>query len=140
MVILDTNVISELMKKSADARVQSWLDNIPNHQVYTSAITKAEIEYGVSILPKGTKKKRIEETVSAVFKLFSGQVLPFTTESATHFARIKSDRKQIGRPINYADAQIASIACQHNYQLATRNIMDFEDIDGLQSINPWDKE
>lgn len=137
MVILDTNVISELMKKSADARVQSWLDNIPIHQVYMSAITKAEIEYGVSILPKGKKRKRIEEAVSAVLTLFSGQILSFTAESATLFARLKSKRKRIGRPISYADAQIASIACQHNYQLATRNTMDFEEIDGLKLINPW---
>ncbi len=140
MVILDTNVISELMKKSAHTLVQSWLDNIPVHQVYTSAISKAEIEYGFSILPEGKKKNRIEETVTAVFNLFSDRILPFTSESATLFARIKSERKKIGRPISYADAQIASIACLFNYRLATRNTMDFEEIDGLMLINPWEEK
>lgn len=137
MVILDTNVISELMKKRTDSQIQSWLDGIPVHQVYTSAISKAEIEYGVSILREGKKRARIEDAVAAVLNLFADRILPFTSESATLFARIKSERKKIGRPISYADAQIAAIACLSGYQLATRNTADFEGIDALTLINPW---
>jgi toxin FitB len=140
MVILDTNVISELMKKAVNPRVASWLDQIPVHQVYTSAISKAEIQYGVSILPAGKKKAQIEEMVTAVLNLFSSRVLPFTSETATLFAGIKSERKKIGRPISYADAQIAAIACLSGFRLATRNTVDFEEIDGLLLINPWEEK
>jgi len=139
MVILDTNVISELMKKAVNPLVAAWLDRIPIHQVYTSAISKAEIEYGVSILPEGKKKAQIAEMVAAVLNLFSDRVLPFTSETATLFAGIKSDRKKIGRPISYADAQIAAIARQSGFRLATRNTLDFEKIDGLMLINPWEE-
>jgi toxin FitB len=137
MVLLDTNIISELMKKAGNPNVQAWLDGIPAHQLYTSAISKAEIEYGVSILPEGKKKNQIGKLADLVLELFDDRILPFNTDSTQAFARIKSSRKIMGRPINYADAQIAAIAVQHGFKLATRNTADFQSIEGLELINPW---
>ena len=137
MILLDTNVISELMKKDGNINVQSWMDEIPIHQIFTSAISKAEIEYGVSILPSGKKKKQIEKFATSVLELFDDRVLPFGTDSTYVFARIKSGRKKMGRPISYADAQIAAIALQQGFKLATRNTSDFQSIEGLELINPW---
>jgi len=137
MVLLDTNVISELMKIVGNQNVQSWMDGIPAHQLYISAISKAEIEYGVSILPDGQKKDQIWKLANLVLELFGDRILPFNTDSTQSFAKIKSNRKKIGRPISYADAQIAAIALQHGFKLATRNTADFESIEGLELINPW---
>ncbi|NQU65332.1 MAG: type II toxin-antitoxin system VapC family toxin [SAR324 cluster bacterium] len=137
MVLLDTNVISELMKIVGNQNVQSWMDGIPAHQLYISAISKAEIEYGVSILPDGQKKDQIWKLANLVLELFGDRILPFNTDSTLSFAKIKSNRKKIGRPISYADAQIAAIALQHGFKLATRNTADFESIEGLELINPW---
>ncbi|MCP4755572.1 MAG: type II toxin-antitoxin system VapC family toxin [Proteobacteria bacterium] len=137
MVLLDTNVISELVKKTVNINVQSWLDSIPVHQVFTSAISKAEIEYGIAILPDGKNKSQIAELADKVLSLFGDRILPFSSDSTPAFADIKSSRKKIGRPISYADAQIAAIAFHHGFHLATRNTMDFQAIEGLKLINPW---
>jgi len=137
MILLDTEVISELMKKDGNINIQSWMDDIPAHRIFTSAISKAEIEYGVSILPVGKKKNQIGKLANSVLELFGDRILPFNTDSTRAFARIKSDREKIGRPISYADAQIAAIALQHGFKLATRNTADFQSIEGLELINPW---
>ena len=138
MVLLDTHIIAELMKTEGDIKVQTWLDNIPAHSVYTSAISKAEIEYGIAILPKGKRKTQFMEQANAVIGLFGDRILPFNRDSTEAFARIKSSRKKIGRPISYVDAQIAAIAVQHHLMLASRNTLDFESIEGLELINPWE--
>jgi len=138
MIILDTNVVSELMKKEGNNNVQSWLDGIPVHQVYITAISKAEIEYGVSILSEGRKKKQFDKLAREIFSLFDDRILPFNSDSTLLFANIKSSRKKLGRPISYADAQIAAIASQHGFKLATRNTTDFQSIAGLNLINPWE--
>jgi toxin FitB len=100
MIILDTNVVSELMRKEGNKTVQSWLDGIPTHQVYITAITKAEIEYGVMILPEGKKKKQIEKSASDVLALFEDRILSFNADSTHPFAAIKSGRKRQGHPIS----------------------------------------
>ncbi len=137
MVLLDTNIISELMKKSGNKKVQNWLDGIPSHQVFISAISKAEIEYGVSIMPEGKKKNQINELAVLVLNLFQDRILAFSKDTTQLFADIKSTRKRLGRPISFADAQIAAIALQYDLQLATRNSKDFQSIEKLRLINPW---
>lgn len=138
MILLDTNVLSELMKREADVRVITWLDKWPLQHVFISVISKAEIEYGVLILPAGKRKKQIADAAEKVFMLFDNRILPFNSKTTSYFADIKSKRKSIGRPISYADAQIAAIALQHRLRFATRNTTDFEAIHGLEVINPWD--
>ncbi len=138
MILLDTNVISELMKKQGNQKVYDWVDSYPPHQVFMSVISKAEIEFGISILPSGNKRNRLAEAASLVLELFKDRILPFSANSTLAFAVLKAHRKNIGKPISYADAQIAAIAIQHDFQLATRNIVDFEFIENLNVINPWD--
>ena len=137
MILLDTNIISELMKKEGNPKVQSWLDGIPVYRLYTSAISKAELEYGVSTLPAGKRKNQIGKIAIQVLALFGDRILPFNADSTKLFAEIKSGRKKLGLPISYADAQIAAITLQHGFKLATRNTVDFQSIDGLALINPW---
>lgn len=137
MVLLDTNVISELMKTQANPKVQSWLDGFMLHHVFTSSVSKAEIQFGIAILPNGKKKRQLIDSAEKIFDLFDDRILPFDTKSASIYAGIKSERKKTGHPISYADAQIAAITLQHRLQLSTRNIPDFRDIEGLRLTNPW---
>ncbi len=138
MILLDTNVISELMKKQGNHKVIAWVDSFPPRQVFISSISKAEIEFGIRILPSGKKRNQLAEAASLALNAFKGCILPFNANSTLAFATIKALRKNIGKPISYADAQIAAIAIQHELQLATRNTVDFEYIEDLSIVNPWD--
>lgn len=93
MILLDTNVISELMKKQGNQKVKTWVDNFPPRRVFMSAISKAEIEFGISILPAGKKRNRFAEAANLVLSLFNDRVLPFNAHSTLAFATIKAHRK-----------------------------------------------
>jgi toxin FitB len=136
MIILDTNVVSELMKPSPSAAVTDWVRAQTGGELYTTSITLAEILYGVARLPGGRRKELLRTTASEVFAAFEDQVLPFDSSSAMHYANVIGGRDQLGLPIDGFDAQIASICRANGAALATRNLKDFQHTD-VNLIDPW---
>lgn len=138
MIVLDTNVISELIRGEPDEGVLRWLDSCDASAVATTAITAAELLYGVARLPPGRRKKQLSEAVRGLVEEdLDGRVEPFDPTAASHYAVLVSDRETAGRPIGVADAQVAAICRKLGATLATRNIKDFEDT-GIELFDPWD--
>jgi predicted nucleic acid-binding protein len=138
-MLLDTNVLSELMRPRPDAAVLDWFA-APAAQVpmSISVITKAEILLGIALLPHGQKRAALAQAAQAMFDAdFKDRVLVFDTGTAEVYARIVAERSAMGRPMSTEDAQIAATALQHRLPLVTRNTRDFEHVSGLQLINPW---
>jgi toxin FitB len=137
MIILDTNVLSELMTASPDEGVVRWLAAQPASSLYTTTVTQAEILYGVGLLPDGRRRDGLMTAVEDVFAVdFQGRILPFDSDAAHAYARIAVGRRQAGRPISQFDAQIAGIALSRDAGVATRNVTDFEGC-GVRLFNPW---
>jgi predicted nucleic acid-binding protein len=137
VIVLDTNVLSELARQSPDQGVLGWLDSIPPVEFATTAITAAELWAGVMRLPEGRRKAELTEVVDVLLnKDLRGRVESFDIEAASSYALIVSDREKSGRPIGTADAQIAAICRTRRATLATRNIKDFLDT-GVELIDPW---
>ncbi len=137
MILLDTNVLSELMRPMPNKRVIKWLDNQFAVNLFISAVTKAEIELGIFLLPDGKRKKNLAVVAKEMFSDFSGRCLPFDEIAATWYADLVAWRTKKGRPISVEDARIASIAIANGLALATRNVNDFEEILKLNTLNPW---
>lgn len=137
MIVLDTNVLSELLRTAANPAVLRWVAGQTAGSFYTTAVTRAEMLYGVRLLEPGKRRQQLEISVAAMFdEDFSSHVLPFDAGAADAYARIAANRKQAGHPISQFDAQIAAIALSNGGALATRNVADFEGC-GLIVINPW---
>lgn len=137
MIVLDTNVVSELMKSAPHRAVVRWAAARPVAGLFTTAITQAEILHGVRLLPSGRRRDAIEASAKAVFEeVFAGRVLPFSSEVAEPYAEIAAGRRRSGRPISQADAQIAAIARAVGASLATRNVGDFDGC-GVRVVDPW---
>lgn len=138
MVLLDTNVLSECMRSAPHASVVAWLDAQPVDQLWISAVTHAEIELGIALLPEGRRQQDLRRRAQAVFEEdFLDRCLAFDDMAARHYGRIVASRMRSGHPISVEDAQIASVALSHGLTLATRNVKDFAGIDSLAIINPW---
>jgi predicted nucleic acid-binding protein len=138
MILLDTNVLSEVMRPQPSDTVVSWLDEQPAGEFYTSAISRAEIELGLMLMPPGKRQEALGRAARAMFdEDFAGRCLPFDEDAARRYGRIVAARTRAGRPISVEDAQIAAIALACPMLLATRNTADFELIDGLEVVNPW---
>jgi predicted nucleic acid-binding protein len=137
MIILDTNVLSELMRPVPVARVVSWVSNHAAVELFTTSITEAEIFYGIELLPKGKRRDGLLAAAEAMFESdFAGRILDFDSNAARVFSRIGARRRALGKPISHADAQIAAIAQLHRAALATHNVADFADC-GIRLIDPW---
>jgi hypothetical protein len=137
MYVLDTNVISELMRASPHRRVAAWVATRPASSLFTTTVSMAEILFGTAILPPGKRQRAIEAAAEQMFaEDFEARVLPFDTEAARTFGRLAAARRRIGRPIAQADAQIAAIVVSRGATLATRNTADFTDT-GAAVIDPW---
>jgi predicted nucleic acid-binding protein len=137
MIVLDTNVLSELMKTRPDCRVVAWLRRQPGASLYTTSITQAEILYGLALLPSGKRRQELESAVNEMFELeFQGRVLSFGSGAAAMFAELAAARRLAGQPISHFDAQIAAITRISAARLATRNVSDFTGC-GLEIVNPW---
>jgi toxin FitB len=137
MIILDTNVLSEVMKPSPSPQVMTWLGQYPALRLFTATITQAEILYGVELLPKGRRRTALQAAVEATFaEEFAGRILPFDSEAAGAFRHVALARRALGRPVTQFDAQIAAIALARGASLATRNTADFEGC-GVAVFNPW---
>ena len=137
-MLLDTNILSELMRPSPFPAVVEWLDAQPAEQLFISAVTQAEIELGLALLPEGRRKNELLQAAKEIFALFDDRNLPFDTAAAQEYALIVAARVKAGRPVSVEDAQIAAVARANNLRLVTRNSKDFELIDGLIVINPWE--
>src|SRR4051794_28530364 len=136
MIVVDTNVASELMRPAPDARVVAWVRAQDGGDLFTTSITVAEIGYGVERLPEGARKALLRATATQVFSAFAEQVLGFDAEAAGLYGAIVSARERGGAPIDGFDAQIAAICRRHSATLATRNVKDFEHT-GVEVIDPW---
>ncbi len=137
MILLDTNVASELMKASPNPNVVQWLDNKIATQLFISSITKAEIELGIALLSDGKRKKLLSDAATAMFKEFETRCLALDCSAANVYARVVADNTRSGNPISVEDAQIASIALDKGFLLVTRNTRDFERIKEIKLFNPW---
>jgi len=138
VILLDTNVLSELMRPMPDAKVVRWLDAWPEWEVWISAVTVAEIRLGISLLPGGKRKALLLNLAEQMFQEdFPDRCLPFDCEAAGEYALIVAERNRQGLPISVEDGQIAAIARTAGIALATRNTKDFSDIEGLKLVNPW---
>jgi predicted nucleic acid-binding protein len=137
VILLDTNVLFELVRPEPDSGVTEWLDSLDPTAVATTAITAAELLYGVAHLPAGRRKERLGEAIRGLLEEdLDGRVEPFDATAAGHYADLVSQREQAGRPIGAADAQIAAICRKLGATLATRNSSDFEDT-GIDLLDPW---
>lgn len=136
MIVVDTNVVSELMRPSPAVAVQDWIRSHASRELCTSAITVAEIHYGIERLPAGRRKEALRVAAAEIFETFAEQVLPFDTMAAEQYALVVSQRDVLGLPIDGFDAQIAAICRAHDATLATRNLADFRET-GVEIINPW---
>jgi len=138
VILLDTNVVSEWMKVVPDPEVIAWLDRQRPSQLHMSAVTKAEIERGIALLPDGRRREALRLAAQVVFSALHGRCLAFDCAAALHYASILVRSKRLGRPVSVEDAQIAAIACANNLELATRNRKDFEFLDALDLVDPWE--
>ena len=137
MIVLDTNVLSEAMRAVPAPEVLRWLGSHPASSLFTTAITQAEILYGLQLLPKGKRRTALEAAIEAIFEEdFADRILPFDSDAAHVFPEIAAARRAMGRPIAQLDAQIAAIARSRGAKLATRNTQDFEHC-GITVVNPW---
>ena len=137
MIIIDTNVVSELMRATPDPAVLAWFDGHAAGALFLSAISEAELRTGAAILPAGQRRDRLVVAIDAMIDQdFAGRVLPFDSPAARNYAEIAVARRKAGKPIMDADCQIAAIASACGAAIATRNVKDFESC-GIDIINPW---
>jgi toxin FitB len=137
MIVIDTNVVSEIVKPSPSPYVIEWFRQQRPQDLYTTTITQAEILYGIESLPKGRRRTALQSAMARVFdETFAGRILPFDEGSAYAFAMIAAQHRTTGRAIGDLDSQIAGIAFSRGASLATRNVRDFEGC-GVELINPW---
>lgn len=137
MIILDTNVVSELLRVTPSPAVEAWLAAQDGAHVYLTAISEAELRYGVAILADGRRPRMLAKAVDAILREdFRGRILPFDSAAAEDYARIGAERKAAGRPISQLDCQIAAIGRSRRATVATRNIRDFEGC-GIELVDPW---
>jgi len=137
MIILDTNVLSEAVRPQPDEAVMRWLRFTPGDDLFTTAITEAEMRYGAARLPAGRNRREREAQIERIFAVrFAGCVLPFDTRAAQVFPNVILSTQRQRRSHSFPDAQIAAIALAHGAAVATRNVEHFEHT-GVQIINPW---
>lgn len=137
MILLDTNVVSELMRASPEAAVLRWMNRQPSSLVHLSTVSIAEIAYGIRILPEGRRRHDLQHRFDRfVATAFSERLLDFDRGAALQYGEIMASRREIGRPMSVVDGQIAAVARCRGCTLATRNVTDFEDC-ALELIDPW---
>jgi predicted nucleic acid-binding protein len=137
MIVLDTNVLSEVLRAVPESSVMDWLTIQPRVSLFTTAVTRGEILYGIRLLPDGKRRRGLWEAAKAIFdEDFAGQVLSFDNDAADMYADISASRRSAGKPISQFDAMIVAMTRSRGAGLATRNVKDFEDC-GVELVNPW---
>jgi predicted nucleic acid-binding protein len=137
VIVLDTNVLSELIRPRPDPGVVDWLRGQARSRLFTTAISRGEMLLGVLALPDGQRKRRLQQEVLGIFAAdMAGRVLPYDGDAADAHAEFAAMRRAQGRPICQYDAMIAGIVRSRGAMLATRNVRDFEGC-GLTLVDPW---
>ena len=136
MIILDTNVVSELMRPEPAPGVASWIRDRDRRELRMTVITLAEVRYGIARLPDGRRKQVLLDAADEIFSAFADQVLPVDIAAAERYAVIASSRERAGKPIAGFDALIAAVCRSRGAALATRNVTDFDGT-GIEIIDPW---
>ncbi len=137
MIVLDTNVVSEMIQPRSGFIVVDWVDRQPTNSLYVSTITEAELRYGAAILPLGQRRERLHAEIEDMLRQdFAGRILSFDRAAAQAYATIAAARRAAGLPINHADCQIAAIARSNGASVATRDVNDFTGC-GVEVVNPW---
>jgi predicted nucleic acid-binding protein len=137
MIVLDTNVVSELMKPQPFANVLKWVATQELTECCIASLTQAEILHGIKLLAPGRRRRAIEIAAETMFKEeFAGRILPFDSAAARSYADLVTERRRVGRPIAQFDAQLAAIVRATGVTLATRNVKDFEHC-GIGVVDPW---
>ena len=136
-MLLDTNVVSELIRKSPAPTVATWVSDHPLDNLFFSAVGEAELRYGAAILPSGRRRDRLFLQIEAMLHdAFESRVLPFDSDAARAYGNIAALRRSAGRPVGVADCQIAAIAASRGMAVVTRNVRDFSDM-GIPIVDPW---
>lgn len=136
MIVLDTNVLSELMRETPQARVIDWVSAQPSANLFTTVVSEAEVFFGLAALPPGKRRKALEEAAVGLFTDFDGRILVFDSFAARLCGEICGARQRAGRPISFADAQIAAIARSCDAVVATRDGAGFAEC-GVEVFDPW---
>ena len=135
--VLDTNVASELMRPAPKRAVSAWFAQWDTEEMFLTAVSEAELRYGVMIMPAGRRRAMLEASMARWLNIgFRERILPFDSVAAQAYAVIASDRRHAGRPISEADCQIAAISRSRDAVLATRNVRDFEGTE-VNVVDPW---
>lgn len=139
MIILDTNVVSEPMKRGGNPAVQAWLDQQAAETLYLTAVSLSELMVGVAILPDGRRKEGLDGALNELLaRLFGSRILAFDQRAAVSYAPLVCRARAGGRIISVADGQIAAIAAVHGFTVATRDTAPFAAV-GVPVINPWEE-
>jgi toxin FitB len=136
MIVLDTNVLSALMRQVPEQKVVVWLNDQPRISIWTTSITVLEIQYGLEIMPAGKRRSALTRSFDALLEAIGGRVLAFDVAAAQKTAILMETRKRKGSAIELRDNMIAGIVIAQHATLATRNTPHFEDA-GISLINPW---
>jgi toxin FitB len=137
MIILDTNVLSALMRTKPDHAVLSWVDRQPAESMWLTSITVFEVEFGLNLMAPGTRRDHLESAFARMIRGdFQGRVLSFDQPAAEKAAILGAQRQRAGTPVDFRDTEIAGIVLARRAVLATRNLRHFEDA-GIPLINPW---
>ena len=139
-VLLDTNVVSELMRKAPDPVVAVWAAARRLEDLFFSTVAEAELRYAAAILPAGQRRETLLSDIERMLgEAFDSRVLPFDSNAARAYAHIAAMRRTAGRPVGSTDCQIAAIARSRRMAVATHNVRNFDDI-GIEVIDPWAAE
>ena len=136
MIILDTNVFSEMAKASPETSVAAWYDSQRGSDLYLTTISEAETRYGLAIMPQGKRRRDLAKTLNRMWHDFKANILSFDRAAALAYGELAAQRRAAGLPVKNFDCQIAAIARSVGADIATRNIMDFEGC-GIGIIDPW---
>jgi predicted nucleic acid-binding protein len=137
VIILDTNVVSEMVRPLPHQLVVSWFDEQEGADLHMTSISAAELYFGLACMPAGRRRDELSRVIAdLIAKDFEGRVLSFDHNAARHYAQIAASRRTAGRPMSTADCQIAAIARSHGAAVATRNVTDFAGC-GTEIVDPW---
>lgn len=137
MIVLDTDVVSEMMRADPDPRVMTWLGRQPPRDRFITSVTVAEVGYGIARLPDGRRRDALDADANRAFAQFAEATLPFGGDAAALYGDIVTERQRAGTPISTFDALLAAVVRSHRAPLATRNTSDFTGL-GLDLVNPWE--
>ncbi len=136
MIVLDTNILSAIMRQEPDAKVVNWLDQQSRTSIWTTSITVLEIRFGLQIMATGKRRSSLLQSFDSLLDKMGHRIAPFDDDAATQAANLMASRKLKGRPVELRDTMIAGIVLARHATLATRNLVHFEDL-SVPVVNPW---